>query len=83
MQLAAYSLLAERATGLAARRGFIYRIPDSRLFVISMGKTERDEVLAAVSNIRSMCTTQELPDATGVRGRCVECEYQNYCADIW
>jgi len=83
MQLAGYSMLAERATGLVARRAFVYRIPDSRLFEFPVGEKERDAVRAAIGEIRRMCEVEELPAATDVRGRCVECEFQNFCGDVW
>jgi CRISPR-associated exonuclease Cas4 len=83
MQLAAYSMLAERMTGLPARRMFVYRIPDSRLFEMAFGEHERNAVLAAARDICAMSASQALPNATAVRGRCVDCEYQNYCGDVW
>lgn len=83
MQVTAYSMLAERALGLAARRAFVYRIPDSRLFELDVNEADREMVWKAMAGIRRMCDLQELPEATSVRRRCVECEYQNFCADIW
>ena len=83
MQLAGYALLAERWSGLPARRGFLYRIPDSRLFEVDIDDCLREQVRIAIQRIRRVCREQVLPEATAVRGRCVECEYQNYCGDIW
>lgn len=34
--LTEYSLLAEASYGLAARLGFVYRIPDSRVFAVEI-----------------------------------------------
>jgi CRISPR-associated exonuclease Cas4 len=83
MQLTGYSLLAETATGLPARRGFLYRIPDGRVFPIEITDALRQSVLAAIKGIRRVSEEQSLPEATVVRGRCVECEFANYCADVW
>lgn len=83
MQLAGYSLLAEAAFGVAARRGFLYRIPDNRVFTLEITEHLRGSVLAAVADIRKMGETQCCPEPTSVRGRCVECEFANYCADVW
>lgn len=83
MQLAGYSLLAEAACGVVARRAFLYRIPDNRVFAIDITEELRRAVAVALDGIRRVGETQWCPEATVVRGRCVECEFANYCADIW
>jgi CRISPR-associated exonuclease Cas4 len=83
LQLAGYSLLAESACALPARRAFLYRIPDNRIFVEPMTEELRRAVKAAVIGIRKTGQSQLCPEPTDVRGRCVECEFANYCADIW
>lgn len=83
MQLAGYSMLAEAAFGRPARVAFLYRIPDSRIFAEPVTGELRESVRRAVANIRTMSDTQLCPEPTEVRGRCVECEFANYCGDIW
>lgn len=83
IQLAAYSLLAEVAYGLPARRAFMFRIPDNRVFAIEITEALRRSVADAVASIRRMTEIQLCPEPTAVRGRCVECEFANYCADVW
>lgn len=83
MQLAGYSLLAERACGVPARRGFLYRIPDNCVFAIEMTGELRQRVHEAVTEIRAIADRQEWPEATTVRNRCTECEFANYCGDVW
>ncbi len=83
IQLAGYSLLAESACGVPARRAFLYRIPDNRIFVEPVTEELRRAVKAAVVGIRKTGESQLCPEPTDVRGRCVECEFANYCADIW
>lgn len=83
MQLAGYCLLAEAACGVPARRGFLYRIPDNRVFALEITDGLRQAVIEAMVNIRRMGETQWFPEPTPVRGRCVECEFVNYCADVW
>ncbi|MBV9300659.1 MAG: CRISPR-associated protein Cas4 [Acidobacteriaceae bacterium] len=82
-QLAGYSLLAEKAYGLPARRAFLYRIPDNRVFAVEITVKLRDAVRAAVEGIRALERTEWMPAATPVRARCTECEFANYCADVW
>ena len=83
LQLAAYTLLAETAFGLPARRAFLYRIPDSRIFAEPVTEELRRAVQTAVVDIRRTSDEQWCPEPTEVRGRCVECEFANYCADVW
>ena len=81
--LAGYSLLGESACERPARRGFLYRIPDNRIFVEPITDELRRSVEATVVGIRKTGESQLCPEPTNVRGRCVECEFANYCADIW
>ena len=83
LQLAGYSLLAEAAYGLPARRAFLFRIPDNRIFLEPMTEQLRQAVKTAITDMRRTGDTQLCPDPTEVRGRCVECEFANYCADVW
>jgi CRISPR-associated exonuclease Cas4 len=83
LQLAGYSLLAEAALGVPARRAFLYRIPDNRIFPEQVTEQLRRAVMTAVADIRRTGDTQFCPEPTEIRGRCVECEFANYCADVW
>jgi CRISPR-associated exonuclease Cas4 len=82
-QLAGYSMLAEAACGLPARVAFLYRIPDNRIFSVEISAGLRERVLAAVSGIRRMAEGQFCPAPTAITGRCKECEFANYCGDVW
>jgi CRISPR-associated exonuclease Cas4 len=83
LQLTGYSLLAEAALGLPARQAFLYRIPDNHIFAEPVTEELRQAVKTAVTDIRRMGELQWCPEPTEIRGRCVECEFANYCADVW
>lgn len=83
LQLAGYSLLAEAAMGLPAQRAFLYRIPDSLIFEEPVTEQLRQAVKTAIADIRKTGDAQLCPEPAPVRGRCVECEFANYCADVW
>jgi CRISPR-associated exonuclease Cas4 len=83
LQLGGYAMLVEAAFSRPVEVGFVFRIPDNRLFAIPVDDALRGRVLAALRGIREMGDRQLFPAATTVRGRCVECEYANYCSDIW
>ena len=80
LQLAGYALLVERRLAKRVGRCFIYRIPDDRIFEIAIDEALRTSCLVALESIRSLF---DLPEATDVRGRCRDCEYINFCADVW
>lgn len=68
---------------VAVGRAFLYRIPNDRIFEIDVGAEARGRVAEAVRAIREVEEREIFPEATRVRGRCVECEYANYCGDVW
>lgn len=83
VQLAGYAVLVESALGLSVPMTFLFRIPDNKVFPVAVTEELRARVASAVGAINRMRVTEELPGATAVRARCVECEYANYCGDVW
>ena len=83
MQLAGYALLTEAALGLKVSVAFVYRIPDNRVFSVTIDGPLRERVARTIAAIRGLKINEELPEPTPVRARCVECEYANYCGDVW
>ena len=83
MQLATYAVLAEEALGVTVSRAFLYRIPDDRVFVVEIGAREKEAIVAATEAIGRMDELEMLPEATDTVARCRECEYANYCGDVW
>lgn len=83
LQLTGYAMLVEAALGLPVEVTFLYRIPDNRVFAICPSAELRARVGTALQAIRGMRQSEILPEATIVRARCAECEYANYCSDIW
>ena len=83
LQLAAYGMMVEEARGLVVETAFLYRIPDDRLFPIELGAELRRGVVEAEAAIRRLGADAALPEATPVRARCEECEFANFCGDVW
>jgi CRISPR-associated exonuclease Cas4 len=83
MQLTSYAMLVEACCGLQVDTAFVYRIPDDRVFGFSVTSAWKQRVTEATSAIRELERTAWCPERTPVRVRCVECEYANFCADIW
>jgi CRISPR-associated exonuclease Cas4 len=83
LQIGGYSLLVEAEIGKAVKFGFVYRIPDGRVFTVPIDECLRREVRRAMDDIREVVSLGCLPEPTEVRKRCEECEYANYCGDVW
>jgi CRISPR-associated exonuclease Cas4 len=83
MQLAGYAMLTEAALQVQVPVTFLYRIPDNKIFPVIIETDLRARVRRAVEAIQELRNTEELPEPTPVRAKCVECEYANYCGDIW
>jgi CRISPR-associated exonuclease Cas4 len=82
-QLAGYSMLVESSLKKPAQVGFVYRIPDNRLYTIPIDEGLRQRVRDALRRIAEIRERQVFPGPTPIRARCAECEYANYCSDVW
>lgn len=83
LQLAAYALLVEERYETAVETGFLYLIPAKDVVVLALTDEMKREVLETLAKVRRMIRQEAMPPPTPVRARCKDCEYQNYCADIW
>ncbi|MFZ5864059.1 MAG: CRISPR-associated protein Cas4 [Nitrospirota bacterium] len=82
-QLGAYALLIEDVMGGRVERGFIYLIPRQDAEDVLITEELRASVTDALDVIRTMVRDEVLPPPTPHRARCTECEYRNYCGDIF
>jgi CRISPR-associated exonuclease Cas4 len=82
-QLAGYSVLVEDHFNTHVETGFIYLAPIGELVAIKMTAELKEEVPQRLAEIRSMIREELLPQPTAVRARCNECEFRNYCGDIF
>lgn len=83
VQLCAYALLIEERIGRPVSHGFIYRVPRNDVTPVEMTEALRAETLRAIDEVRDMVLAERMPPATSVRGRCADCEYRNYCGDVF
>jgi CRISPR-associated exonuclease Cas4 len=82
-QLCGYALLVEEAYGKAVTQGFIYLIPQEEVVTVDLTTERKEETLRMLEEIRAMIHAERMPEPTPVRSRCEECEYRNYCGDIF
>lgn len=85
LQLAAYARLLEVTGGEDARpvrRGFLYLIPSRKAVEVSITAGLRGQLAAALADVTAIALRQRMPEATGQRRRCVDCEFRRFCNDV-
>ena len=82
-QLGGYALILEDGWGKPARNGFVYLIPQKDAVVFDLTSELKQECIRMLEDIRKMVRDESFPSPPSNRSKCVDCEYQNYCRDIW
>ena len=82
LQLAGYALLIEEVFGTTVPVGFVIRLPDDEVDTIEIDDSLRELATQTIEAIRSTISMECMPAAVPVLGRCVDCEFRNFCQDI-
>ena len=82
-QLCGYALLLEDCFGREVTKGFVYLIPANDAVVFDLTAERKKETADMICEIRRMIEEEQTPVPTPVRNRCADCEYRNYCGDIF
>ncbi len=82
-QLAGYAILVEEEFKSKVEMGFIYLAPVQKVIAIRMTRQLKEKTLGVLTEIRNMIGEGILPPPTEVRSRCTECEFRNYCGDVF
>lgn len=82
-QLCGYALLLEDLHQKRVDKGFIYIIPKDDAVVFDLTDELKTETLKVLDEIRSMVERERMPSPTPIRNRCTDCEYRNFCGDIF
>lgn len=82
-QLAGYALLVEEVFQTRVETGFVYLLPIQEVVAVSLPDGLKQEALSRLTTMRTMIDEQLLPPATEVRSRCEDCEFRNYCGDVF
>jgi len=80
-QLIAYAMLLEEAYNKPVRYGFIY-IDDRKVIPIEVTPNARVFVKEILEKIRLIVSKESMPDKTLQKGKCIDCEYRNFCGDV-
>ncbi len=82
-QLCGYALLLEDHFDKPVTKGFVYLIPQSDAVVFDLTTELKKETEAVLETMRRMIETEQMPTPTPVRNRCTDCEYRNFCGDVF
>lgn len=83
LQLCAYGLLAEQHFQRHCPVGFVMLSDNEELIEVELDEALRAQVLSVLNQARALAMTQQFPDPTPVRARCAQCEYRNFCGDVF
>jgi len=83
VQLTGYALLVEENFQAKVETGFIYLAPVHQVIAVAVTKQLKEQTLQRLAEIRAIIRDGILPPATPVRGRCEECEFRNFCGDVF
>lgn len=82
-QLCAYALLLEDSYQRQVNKGFVYLIPQNDAVVFDLTVEFKAETMRVLNEIRAMVEREQMPPPTPARKRCADCEYRNFCGDIF
>lgn len=80
-QLVAYGMALEEMTGTPVEVGFIYIIPENKVYTIELTEESKNYVKKMISMIHHIVEEEKFPDPRSQK-RCIDCEYRRYCNDI-
>jgi len=81
-QLVAYAMLLEDRYNRPVRYGFLCYNSSNEVIPVDITPNARLHVKETIVRIRSMVSAEKMPARTIHRGRCVDCEYRNFCGDV-
>lgn len=82
-QLGGYALILEDQTRKPVKKGFVYLITQEDAVVYDMTQDLKEQCIRTLEVIRDMILEERFPDPPSQRTKCADCEYRNYCRDVW
>jgi len=82
-QLCGYALILEDQEVQEVRTGFIYLIPESDAVRAEFTDELKSSCLDVIDSIHGIIEKEFMPEPNPHRSRCADCEYRNYCRDVW
>ena len=82
-QLAAYAIMAERQFQKPCPTAFALFVDRGEIEEIPVDAELRTSVADALGRMRDVLRDQGFPPPTPVRARCTNCEFRNFCGDVF
>lgn len=82
-QLCGYALILEDIYHKKVNHGFVYLIPLEDAVIFEMSDSMKEATKKMLSDIRQMLRQKEMPPVADNRSKCYDCEYKNYCGDVF
>ncbi|OPX90691.1 MAG: PD-(D/E)XK nuclease superfamily protein [Pelotomaculum sp. PtaB.Bin104] len=80
-QLIAYAMLLEDEYNKPVRYGFIY-VDQGKAIPVEITPNARVFVKETLGKIRLLVSKELMPNKTREKGKCIDCEYRNFCGDV-
>ena len=81
-QLAAQAILVERVLGLRVKGISVLDATTGECREVKLVNYHREMVLNALDDMRRIVEGEVFPDAPIDRGKCIDCEFRCFCADL-
>lgn len=82
-QLCGYALILEDIYNKKVNQGFVYLIPLEDVVIFEFTDLLKEETKKLLSDIRLMIRNKKMPEPATNRNKCYDCEYRNYCGDVF
>jgi len=83
VQLSAYAVILEERFGRLVDRGFIFLIPKEEIVPVELAVERKSSARLLLDMVRKAIVEEKMPEPTDIRARCDDCEFRNYCADVF
>ncbi|MCL4476845.1 MAG: CRISPR-associated protein Cas4 [Nitrospirae bacterium] len=82
-QLLGYAIILEDIFNFPVDRGFIYLIPQEDAVVFDLTDDLKTYTKNLLEEIRNMVSSQQLPPPVESKNKCLDCEFLNFCGDVF
>jgi len=82
-QLVGYSLLVEENYSCTVNLGYLYFLPEEKVVPVAITREDKETARQVLQGMREMLERESMPEPSQVEGRCEECEFRNFCGDVF
>jgi CRISPR-associated exonuclease Cas4 len=82
LQITAYGMMLEESSGIPAKHGFLYSIPQRKAIEVKFTSALRKKLIGILEAMGHMLYTEHMPQATPNRNKCLACEFRRFCNDV-